>query len=219
MKPEHCIYCQGKAVSWRGFRLRTASALVDDGEGSEVVYHHDIANRRVKCATAGCGRSWTLRPPGIFPRRHYQLCVVAAATSQYLHQGQASQEAVAAAYGCSRRSLGRWLTWESQIAKPSDLQRHILDVAEAPLLVKTQPVGNLARMAVAASHRQILAAAAMVLGLLEMLAAALGYEPPGLRSVLETVVGNRDRVTTLAAPAVPELARRRLFWPVAVCAM
>lgn len=219
MKPECCIYCAGKAVSWRGSRLRTASVLVDDGERAEVVYHHGIANRRVKCTTSGCGRSWTLRPPGIFPRRHYQLCVVAAATSQYLHQEQAEQEAVAAAYGCSRRSLGRWLLWESRLAKPADLQRHILDVAEAPLLVRTQPVENLARKAVGASHRQILTAAALVLGLLEMLAAAAGYEPPGLRSVLETVVGNRDRVSTLASPAVPELARRRLHWPVAVCAM
>jgi len=65
-KPEYCIYCAGKAVSWRGSRLRTASVLVDDGERSEVVYHHDIANWRVKCAAAGCGRSWTLRPPGLF---------------------------------------------------------------------------------------------------------------------------------------------------------
>ncbi len=218
-KPECCIYCAGVAVHWRGSRQRAASFLVEGQECPQVAYLHDIACRLVECGTAGCGRSWTLRPPGIFPRRHFQLCVVAAATSQYLHQEQAGQEAVAAAYGCSRRSLGRWLLWESDLAKPADLQRHILDVAEAPLLVKTQPVENLAHKAVAASHRQILTAAAMVLGLLEMLAAALGYEPPGLRSVLETVVGNRDRATTLAAPAVHELARRRLFWPVAVCAM
>ena len=218
-KPECCIYCASVAVHWRGSRQRTASFLVEDEQYPRVSYVHGIACRLVECGTAGCGRSWTLRPPGIFPRRHFQLCVVAAATSQYLHQEQAGQEAVAAAYGCSRRSLGRWLLWESRLAKPADLQRHILDVAEAPLLVRTQPVENLARKAVDASHRQILTAAALVLGLLEMLAAALGYEPPGLRSVLETVAGNRDRVTTFVSPVVHELARRRLFWPVAVCAM
>lgn len=218
-RPKCCIYCAGAVVHWRGSRLRTASFLVEGEERPQVAYLHGVACRLVECGTAGCGRSWTLRPPGIFPRRHYQLCVVAAATSQYLHQQQAGQEAVAAAYSCSRRSLGRWLLWESHLAKPADLQRHILDVAEAPLLVRTQPVENLAHKAVDASHRQILKAAALVLGLLEMLAAAAGYEPPGLRSVLETVVGNRDRVTTLAEPAVHELARRRLFWPVAVCTM
>jgi len=218
-KPECCIYCEGKAVSWRGSRLRNASVLVDDGERSEVVYLNDIANRLVKCATAGCGRSWTLRPPGLFPRRHYQLCVVAAATSLYLYQADVSREAVAAAHECSRRSLGRWIVWESQIAKPADLQRHILDVAEAPLLAKAQPVAQLTRKAFDTTHQRILTAAAAVLGLFEVLATALGYEPPGLRSVLGTVVGNRERISTFAAPAVPEFARRFLFWPVAVCAM
>jgi len=218
-RPECCIYCEGQAVSWRGSSLRSASVLVDDGERSEVVHHNDIANRRVQCKTVGCGRSWTLRPPGLFPRRHYQLCVVAAATSQYLFQTDVSREAVAAAHGCSRRTLGRWIVWESQIAKPADLQRHILDVAEAPLLAKTPPVAQLTRKAFDTIHQRILTAAAAVLGLIEVLAAALGYEPPGLRSILETVVGNRERISTLAAPAVPEFARILRFWPVAVCAM
>jgi len=218
-KPERCIYCEGEDVSWRGSGTRNSSVLVDDDERSEVVYVNGIACRRVQCGSGECHRSWTLRPPGLFPRRHYQLCVVASATSQYLHQEHASQAAVAAAHCCSRRSLGRWLTWESQIAKPADLQRHILDVAEAPLLAKTQPVANLARKAFDTTQQRILTTAAVVLGLFEVLATALGYEPPGLRSVLETVVGNRERVSTLAAPAVPEFARLHRFWPVAVCAM
>ncbi len=218
-KPERCIYCDGGNISWRGSRLRNASVLVDDNERSQVVYLDGIECRRVQCKSTECCHSWTLRPPGLFPRRHYQLCVVCSATSQYLYQEHASQEAVAAAHSCSSRSLGRWLFWESQLAKPADLQRHILNVAEAPLLIKTPPVAELTRKACDKTHQQILTAAAVVLGLIEALGSALGYEPPGLRSVLETVVGNRDRVSTLTAPDVPEFARILLFWPVAVCAM
>jgi hypothetical protein len=218
-KPEHCIYCKGKKVSWRGSRTRTASVQVEAPEYPEVIYLNDIACRLVKCGTEECGRSWTLRPPGLFPRRHYQLGVVASATSQYLFAEHASLEVVAAAHTCSARTLGRWLTWGAQIAKPADLQRHLLDVSEAPLLVKARLVGQLARKALSASRQQILAMAAAVLGLFEALGAALGYEPPGLRSVLEIVVGNRDRVTTFKSPAVPELAGIHLFWPVAPCAM
>lgn len=218
-KPKRCIYCKGKKVSWRGSRTRTASLLVEGPEHTEVIYLNDIACRRVKCCNEGCRRSWTLRPPGLFPRRHYQLCVVASATSQYLFAEHASLGAVAAAHTCSARSLGRWLTWEAQIAKPADLQRHLLDVSAAPLLVKARPVAHLARKALDVTRQQTLAIVSAALGLFEALGSALGYEPPGIRSVLETVVGNRDRVTTFKSPAVPELAWIRLPWPMAPCAM
>lgn len=218
-KPERCIYCTCLKVSWRGSRTRTASVQVEGPEQTLVVYLHDIACRRVKCCTEGCRRSWTLRPPGLFPRRHYQLCVVASATSQYLFAEHASLGAVAAAHNCSVRSLGRWIEWEAQIAKPAELQRHLLDVSDAPVLVKVCPIPHLVRKALDVTRQQIFMTAAAVLGLFEALGLALGYEPPGIRSILEVVVGNRERVSTYKSPAVPELARIHLSWPMAPCAM
>jgi len=218
-RPPRCIYCKSDKVTWRGPSSRKVSVMVQAQEQPQVVYLSEVPCRRVQCRTSECGRSWTLRPPGVIPRRHYQFCVVASATSQYLHEAGASREAVAVAHTCSRRTLGRWLRWQARLAKAADLQRHLLDVADAPILPKLQPLAPTARKAFAGSCAAMLAAAAAVLGLLEVLGAALGYEPPGLRSVLEIVLNNRDRVSTLAEPAVPEFARRRIRWPLAGYAM
>lgn len=217
--PPRCIHCEGENVSWRGTSSRKVSMMVQAQGQPQVTYLSEVPCRRVQCRSVECGRSWTLRPPGVIPRRHYQLCVVASATSRYLHEAGASLEAVAAAHNCSRRTLGRWLRWQAQLAKAADLQRHLLDVADAPILPKLQPLVPTARKPLVGSCAALLAAAAAVLGLLEVLGAALGYEPPGLRSVLEIVINNRDRVSTLAEPAVPEFARRRMRWPLAACAM
>ncbi len=219
VKPASCVFCKGERVYWNGSRMRSASVKVEAEEHSEVAHLVDILCRRIKCGTAGCRKNWTLRPPGLFPRRHYQLCVVASATSEYLFDAQASQRSVAAAHACSRRTIGRWLFWASRVAKPGDLQHHLLEVSDVPVIVKTRAVVDLARKALDTVREKVLTAAAEVLSLLEALGAALGYEPPGLQSVLQVVVADRDRVTTLASPSVPEFARRRLLWPVAASAM
>jgi len=218
-KPVCCVLCQGNKVYWNGSRDRTASVKVEAENESGVVHLTDIACRRVKCGTKGCRRSWTLRPSGLSPRRHYQLCVVASATSEYLFEAKADLTSVGARCSCSRHTVARWLAWESEIAKPSDLQRHLLEVSGEPLVLKERPVADLACKAVDAVGRRILTAAAQVLALLEALGAALGYEPPGLRSVIEAVVNDRDRVTTYASKSIPDFERCGLAWPVARCAM
>jgi hypothetical protein len=218
-KPVCCVFCQGSKVFWNGSRDRTASVKVEAEDESGVVHLTDVACRRAKCGTKGCRRSWTLRPPGLFPRRHYQLCVVASGTSEYLFEAKASLTSVAQRCSCSRHTVGRWLTWESEVANPCDLQRHLLEVSGEPLVLKERPVADLAHKAVNAVGRRILTAAAQVLVLLEALGVAVGYEPPGLRSVIEAVVNDRDRVTTYASPSVPDFGRRSLAWPVRRYAM
>ena len=111
-KPRCCPFCYGLRIYWNGHRERSASVM----EGDRVRHLTDILCRRVKCANPLCGKSWTLRPPGLMPRRHYQICVVASAVRQFLFDPHSTLTAVARAHQCCRRTVGRWLRW---IAGPS----------------------------------------------------------------------------------------------------
>ena len=113
-KPCHCLFCQGIRNYWNGHRERNASVM----EGNCVIYLTDIRCRRVKCGNPECRKSWTLRPAGLMPRRHYQLCVVASATRQYLSEPRSTLTAVASAHMCCRRTVGRWLRWMTTSAIP-----------------------------------------------------------------------------------------------------
>jgi hypothetical protein len=175
--------------------------------GGRVAELFGVRCRRVKCAT--CEKSWTLRPPGLAPRRQFQLCVVARATTRYLFGDRASLSKTAAGHGCSPRTLARWLQWIAGLASPAALQRLLVVLLAVPLLVRLRDVVGLARKATTSTRRRRLTRAAHVLVLLEALGRAIGCEPPGLRGVLERVVAGRDRVTTDARPLVPEFAARQ----------
>jgi len=205
-KPVQCIFCGGARIWWNGWRQRTASVRV----GEQVLHVEAVACRLVKCGLAECGRSWTLRPPGLAPQRHYQLCVVAQAASMYLFDPDATQDQVAASVGCARRTLSRWLGWLAGIAAPADLHRHLLDASDVPELPAIQEVAAPARKARSAAQRSRLAGAAQVLCLLEALGQALRLPPPGLQAVVELVLGGRYRATTDHAPRILAFARRHL---------
>lgn len=173
----------------------------------EVVFLDEVCCRRLRCA-GGCGRRWTVRPAGLLPRRHYQACVVAQATSQYLLGADASRQQVAAAHRCSRRTLGRWLDYLGVLVAPAELERQVCAASEAPLLVETPVVPALARKARSTAGRTRLVLAALCLVLFEALAAALRLPPPGLGTLLQLVIADTDRVTTYQRPAIPDFARR-----------
>jgi hypothetical protein len=116
-KPCCCPFCQGRRIYWNGYRERSASVL----EGDRVVYLSEVVCRRVKCADRQCKKSWTLRPPGLMPDRHYQMCVVASAARRFLFDPHSTLSSVAAAHQCCRRTVGRWLRWLAGIAKPPPL--------------------------------------------------------------------------------------------------
>jgi hypothetical protein len=120
-KPCSCPFCQGRRIYWNGYRERSASVI----EGGRVVYLSEVVCRRVKCADRQCKKSWTLRPPGLMPDRHYQMCVVASAARRFLFDPHSTLSSVAAAYQCCRRTVGRWLRWLAGIAKPSALIRRL----------------------------------------------------------------------------------------------
>lgn len=204
-RPQECIECGGPRVWWDGHHRRSASVLV----GCEVVFFAEVRCRRAKCAE--CSKRWIVRPPGLVPHRHYQPCVVAKALGEYLFDATAAQATVSERFGCAPRTVGRWRDWVGGLAAPALLQALVVEVADAPLLPRLFEVGDLERKGRSLTRRAALQSAALVLGLLEALGCAQGCEPPGLRGVLEFVVGDRGGMTTGRCPSIPEFAFRQAY--------
>lgn len=200
-RPGACPECKASRVWWNGSPSRAASALIDGA----VFHFRDVRCRRAKCRA--CGSSWVVRPPGVSPNRHYQLCVVAHAVSGYLFGEKSNQAKIAQEHDCSERTVGRWLRWAGQVASLAALQREILEAAQHPILPPIHEVANLARKARTAVRHQILTRAAQILALLEALGMAKGLEPPGLRGVIERVLRDRATIATYDRPLIPEFAR------------
>ena len=201
-KPSSCIFCESTKLYWNGKRERTASVQV----GDEVVYVTDILCRRIKCASPECKKSWTIRPSGLMPRRHYQLCVVAHGTNKFLFDPQSTLSSVAEFHCCSRRTARRWLIWIAEISDPSDLIRRLFYVSKKTALGTGFKPSEVIRTA-ANTAKKAFQRTAKVFCLLEVLGMAYEYEPPGFRGMIEVVISNRDRITTYRCPAIPELAR------------
>ena len=197
-KPSSCIFCESFRLYWNGKRERTASVQIED----EVVYMTDILCRRIKCANPECKKSWTIRPSGLIPRRHYQLCVVAHGTNQFLFDPQATLSSVAESHCCSRRTTRRWLNWIAEIAEPSDLIRRLFYVSKGTGFKPSEVIRKVANTAKKTFQRT-----AKVFCLLEVLGMAYEYDPPEFSGMIEAVISNRDRITTYRCPAIPELAR------------
>jgi len=211
-KPARCVFCLGARIWWNGVRRRSASVRVED----EVVHLPGVACRRVKCANPDCRKSWTVRPEGLFPQRHYQLCVVSHGLSSYLFDPRGSQAKVAEACDCSHRTVRRWVDWTAGVADPQGLARRILEAARAPVPAPIRPVADRLRKACTRLRQAVLRRAGQVLCLLESLGQARGYEPPGLRSVLQAVVADRSRLTTYRRSTLPEDAWRQWSAPWAI---
>ena len=201
-RPRSCLYCGHARVWWNGWWTRTATVWQPDG----AVWVKPFPVRRVKCAA--CLKSWGLRPPGVFPHRHFQLDTIAEAEQRWLFEPEASLSTAAARVGCSPRSVARWARWLAGLVEPGALLARLADVAGVPLVPRLRDVADLARKATSEAARQVLRRAAQVLGLLEILGAAAGLEPTGLRGVLLHLVGDRAHQTTDASPLLPEVAAR-----------
>lgn len=201
-KPNSCIFCRCSRIYWNGQRERTASVLF----GDEVAYLTDILCKRVKCAGPKCKHSWTLRPPGLMPRRHFQLCVVAHGTNKFLFEPRETLTSVADEHQCSRRTVGRWFNWIAGIADPSDLIRRLHSVSKEAALSAGLKISEMITRAVN-TGKEVYQRTAQNFCILEALGEAYRYEPPGFRGVIEAVIANRDRITTYRFPFIPELAR------------
>jgi hypothetical protein len=200
-KPGCCPFCQGSRIYWNGYRERSASVL----DGDKVVYLSDVLCRRVKCANRQCKKSWTLRPPGLMPGRHYQMGVVANAARHFLFDPHSTLTSVADAHQCCRRTLGRWLHWVAGIAKPSALICRLrrLGALSRPEVFARRDTSR----AMGTRSRKIFERTARVFGLLEALGRAHGYEQSPFARMIESILSGRGRVTPYRFPAIPELAR------------
>lgn len=211
-KPVQCIFCMGRTIWWNGRRTRAASILV----GGVGVYLSEVVCPRVKCGTRGCRKSWTLRPEGLFPQRHYQLCLVAQGMADYLFGASSSLGKVAEACTCSVRTVRRWVSWTASITEPQTLDRRILKAEGDPVLAPLRSISDRFRRYCSRKRQGELRRAGQNLCLLEALGQARGLEPPGLRGVLTAVVANVYRVTTYRAPVIPDFAWRSWMeaWPI-----
>lgn len=182
-RPSRCVFCDHARVWFNGWRVRSATVLSDAGEPLHVP---DLRCRRVKCAA--CKASWLLYARALWPRRHFQPCVVAQAAAAYLHAHGATLTSAAAGVGCARRTVGRWLHWLAS-HDLSALARRLTTEASAPVL----PARLRVMRTPTCDHRAAtLAHAAETLAFAEALTVATGAEPPGLR-LLASLPGDARR--------------------------
>ena len=198
--PKACRFCDEPRVVRNGTAERTAIVR----EGEETVSIEGILLRRVRCL--GCWRGWRLYPPGLLPRRRFQLDVVADAVEKYLFDPEVLAPIVATSATCVVSTLFRWIRWVAGITEPAHIEARLVEVLDAPFVPAFPEV--VVRNAKAGGV--ILRRAAANLVLVEALARSLGGAQPGLRSLLLALVAGRDRWTTYARPIVPEFASRGL---------
>jgi hypothetical protein len=91
----------------------TVAALV-----AGMVEHWELPLARAKCSR--CKHGYTCYPPGIYPRRQYQLDVVAEAAGAVALGGRSTARA-ARAIAAGATSVRRWVGWLADLARPKDL--------------------------------------------------------------------------------------------------
>jgi hypothetical protein len=129
-----------------------------DGECQRV----EQLRRRAKCTSCRC--SFTCYPKGIYPRRQYQIDVVAIPVAA-MSLGGETAAAAAGQVGASATSARRWTAWVAALAAPAEL------LALAARLDPDAPVG--AGLSMVPSGSGVRHRAGSVLAALEHLGAAL----------------------------------------------
>jgi hypothetical protein len=157
-RPPPCRRCQGPSW-WNGWRVvfPTVTAFV-----AGMVQHWELPLARAKCSR--CKRGFTCYPPSIYPRRQYQLDVVAEAAATVALGGQSAAHTARAVHA-SATSVRRWIGWLADLARPKDL------VAVTARLDPDAPAG--AGLPTAVGPPTTRSRAAQVLAGLEQVGAAL----------------------------------------------
>lgn len=135
---------------WNGWRV--VRPVMASASG---VVRWELFLARVRCSS--CRHAFTCYPPGFYPRRQYQLDVVAEAVAT-VEIGGKSVATAAAAWSASSTSVRRWSAWIATLAAVGVLHAIAaqVDPSSAPVATATPP-----------SH------AASMLAALEVLGAAL----------------------------------------------
>lgn len=155
-RPPPCSRC-GAACWWNGWRL--VHPVIADPSGTAARIERWLS--RAKCSA--CKTSFTCLPEALYPRRQYQLDVVAQVVA-VVSLGDRSAPVAAREVGASATSARRWVAWIAAIASPSEL------LQVTAWIDPSAPVGTgLSRHA----GDGVRARAARVLDALEQLGAAL----------------------------------------------
>ncbi len=118
-RPTPCPACGHEKRWWNGTRLVRVVEL-DESNSTCVV---EVLRDRAKCAD--CLVSDTVYEGGHYPRRQFQLDVVASVAAQ-VSGGTQSVTAAACLANASSTSVRRWMAWISQLTVPA----HILAIAQ-----------------------------------------------------------------------------------------
>lgn len=117
-RPARCVFCDGLRVWFNGWRRVLPTLLVDGDPHRPSEW---VALQRVRCGRRECGRSWTLRPPWLYPHRSLEPDVAEAAALTYLLEPHRSYAAVATAFGCAWITVWRWVGWLATLVTPGVL--------------------------------------------------------------------------------------------------
>jgi hypothetical protein len=175
-RPAQCIFCDGERVWFNGWRRVLPTLLVDGRPHRPAEW---VPLRRVRCARRECRRSWTLRPPWLYPHRSLEPDVAEAAALTYLRDPQATYASVATAFGCAWITVWRWVGWLAALVAPAGLlataaRLGVPGGAEPGLLPREVPAATRAR---STARAQAVRQAAQVLVALAILHRAQP-EPP-----------------------------------------
>jgi hypothetical protein len=157
VRPPACRECSARSW-WNGWRL-TFPTVAAETAGAVERWEQPVP--RAKCS--GCKQGFTCRPPGLYPRRQFQLDVVAKVVAAIAVGAQSAARAAKAA-GASATSGRRWLSWVAGLARPGEL------LAAAAQIDPDAPAG--AGLSLAAGDT-LRARAARVLAALEQLGCSL----------------------------------------------
>ncbi len=175
-RPVQCAFCDGPRVWFNGWRRVFPTVLV---EGRSHRPPDGVVLQRVRCARRECHRSWTLRPPWLYPHRSLEPDVAEAAALAYLLAPHTSYAAVATAFGCAWITVWRWVGWLAALAIPAALLARAVRLAapggaEPGLLPREVPAAGRAR---STERARAVLEAAQVLAALALLHRAQP-EPP-----------------------------------------
>jgi hypothetical protein len=140
-RPELCPKCDASRIWFDGWRIVHAIVLAD-GRSHRV--DQGLPLQRVACSR--CDASWTLRPPFLYPHRAFEPDVNEVTALSYLADPTATYVKVAIAFGCSARSIWRWVGWIAALAEPAAL------VAAAARIAPAMPGASLIPRFVPQAH-------------------------------------------------------------------
>lgn len=154
-RPPPCPRCDGRSW-WNGWRetLPVVATAV-----ASAVERWQLPLPLGKCSS--CHRGFTCYPPGFYPRRQYQLDVVADVVAS-VALGSESVVQTATAVSASCTSARRWTAWVAALARASELHVAVAQIDLSAATVALPPPTD-------ARHPR----AAAVLAGLEALGAAL----------------------------------------------